>query len=95
MSFLQAIATAAYVAVIGWLLYNGQMIFDRMQTVLAPIAFLMLFVLSAAITGTLVLGRPVLWYLSDRRSEAVTLFSLTLGWLTLFTLLLLTTQVLF
>ena len=50
-----------------------------------PVLFLMLFVLSAGVTGALVLGRPVLKYLDGDRKGAIYLFCATLGWLFVFT----------
>ena len=40
---------------------------------------LMLFVFSAAFTGTLVLGRPIVWYLNGKKREALSLLFYTLG----------------
>ena len=45
---------------------------------LMPVMFLTLFVTSAAITGSLVLGKPVLLYLNGQKKEAVTLLTYTL-----------------
>jgi len=45
----------------------------------APIVMLSLFVFSAALTGTLIFGRPILWYLDGKKSEAISLFAYTLA----------------
>ena len=44
-------------------------------------AFLLLFVCSAAITGSLVLGKPVMLYLDNKKPEAIKFFLKTIGWL--------------
>jgi len=54
-----------------------------------PIIGLTLFVLSAAVTGALVLGRPILLYLDGKKAEAVRFFGYTLGWLFVFLMALL------
>lgn len=54
---------------------------------LGPVAFLLLFILSAAVTGALILGRPVLLYLENQKTEAVRLFIYTIGWLVVFTMM--------
>lgn len=51
---------------------------DEPDTIFAPIIMLMLFVFSAAITGSLVLGRPILWYIDGKKKEAVHLLFSTL-----------------
>jgi hypothetical protein len=60
---------------------------EKPDTVFAPIMMLMLFVFSAAITASLVLGRPILWYLDGKKKEAVSLLIHTL--FAFFTLLIL------
>ena len=64
-----------------------------MDNFLGPVAFLLLFVLSAAITGALILGRPVVLYLENRKLEAVKLFLYTVGWLFVTTLAALIAQI--
>ena len=68
-----------YVTLIASGLRNSQSLFGK-DTVFAPIAFLMLFVLSAAIMGTLVLGRPVLLYVEGKKTEALKMFGYTVLW---------------
>ena len=40
---------------------------------------LMLFVFSAAVTGSLIFGQPVLWYLDGKKKDALTLLTYTLA----------------
>ncbi len=87
-------ATALYVVLIATFLTNASHIFgpDEPKTVLVPIVMLLLLVLSVAITGTLVFGRPVLWYLDGKKKEALYLLGYTLLCLfniTIFTLVIL------
>ena len=42
---------------------------------------LLLFILPAAITGALVLGRPILLYVENHKAEAIKMFFYTVGWL--------------
>jgi len=44
-------------------------------------AVLMLFVVSATVSGALVFGKPVLLYLDGKKQDAVKLFLTTLGWM--------------
>lgn len=82
-SFLNALGTGVYVAVIVTAMLKGEKMFGQINSMFAPIIFLLLFVTSAAITGGLVLGKPVLMYLDGAKREAVRLFLYTIGWLAL------------
>lgn len=81
--------TALYIGLVAsFLFYILPMFFsEKPDTVFAPIMTLMLFVLSAAITGSLVLGRPILWYMDGKKKEAVHLLFLTLLSFSIITLL--------
>jgi len=82
-ALLSALGVAVYVAAVAWLMTNAEKIFGKMQNFLGPVAFLMLFVLSAAVVGALIVGRPALLYFDNRKAEAVKMFGWTIGWLLL------------
>ncbi len=78
---INSLLTAIYIAFISSFLFYVPRYFDfvdKPDTVFAPIMMLMLFVFSAAVTSTLVLGRPILWYLNGKKKEAISLFIHTL-----------------
>lgn len=87
ISFLDALGVAVYVAIVSFIMQNGQRIFGKMDNFLGPIAFLLLFVLSAAITGALILGRPVILYFEGSKIEAIKFFLYTICWLFFVTLI--------
>jgi len=93
-SFLRALGTFAYVLVIVEIMNNGQKLFGNANGLLGGAAILMLFVVSAAICGLLVLGKPVMLYLDNQKKEALKLLYLTIGWLALFTAIILAVAVL-
>src|SRR6266404_3215972 len=81
-ALVNALLTALYVAIVAsFLFYAPKFLGERAKanTPVIPMAMLMLFVFSAALTGALLLGRPVLWYLDGKKKEAVALFGYTLG----------------
>ena len=78
-AFLNAAGTAAYVIAVGSFLFYAPRVFGRGVSVLIPIAMLLLFVFSAALTGALMLGRPILWYLDGKKEEALSLLVSTLA----------------
>lgn len=81
ISFLNSFGTLAYVGAVSWFIANGDRIFGKMSGYLAPVAFLLLFVISAAITGILVLGKPAILFYEGNKKEAIRLLLLTLSWL--------------
>ncbi|OHA25997.1 MAG: hypothetical protein A3D52_01260 [Candidatus Taylorbacteria bacterium RIFCSPHIGHO2_02_FULL_44_36] len=93
-AFLQSAGTFIYVAIIAWLLFNGQRLFGEFGGFGGPTAMLLLFVLSAAITSSLVLGHPIHLYLSGMKKESFQLLIATFAFLFLFTLIAFTTQIL-
>ncbi len=47
--------------------------------IIAQIFLLLLFVFSAALTGILVFGRPIMWYIDGKKKDAVFLLIQTAG----------------
>ncbi len=78
-----ALGTVVYVAGVSTVMTNGEKIFGNDKTIWGPIAILLLFVISAGVTGGLVLGQPVMLYADGKKREAIKQFALTLGWLLL------------
>lgn len=86
-SLLHALGIAIYVGLVATLMQNGDRLFGKMDHLVGPIGFLMLFTLSALVVGSLSLGKPIMLYLDGKKKEAVSLFLYTAGWLFLFTLI--------
>lgn len=93
-SLLNALGTIAYVSILVTAVLNGERVFGTVNTSIAPVMFLTTFVLSAAITGGLVLGKPVMLFLENKKSEAIKLFIYTLCWLAAAVVILLITSIL-
>jgi hypothetical protein len=79
-----AVGVVIYVLLIALFFSNAEKIFGNMPNILGPAALLLLLVISAAITGALVLGKPILLYLDNQKKDAIKLFFYTLGWLLIF-----------
>ncbi len=86
-AFINAIATAVYIILIVLFIFSLQMFSSKEENIIIPIAMLLLFVCSAAITGFLVLGKPVMLYIDGKKKEAVSLLGYTIGILFLITIL--------
>ena len=79
-ALINSLGTAAYVVlIVSFMYFLGNQFPSDDKTIFAPIALLMLFVFSAAFTGALVFGRPVIWYLDGKKKEAVSLLFYTLS----------------
>ena len=78
---LNAVLSVLYISLIGSFLFYTPKIFDseKPDTVFAPILMLSLLVLSVAVMGILIFGKPLLWYMDNRRHDAVSLLAYTLG----------------
>ena len=83
-SLISAFGVFVYVFLVAELLFNAKNIFSDQPGILIPIFMLLLFVVSALITGLLVLGKPIHLYMNGLKKEAFTLIFSTLGWLVLF-----------
>jgi hypothetical protein len=84
-----AAGEAIYISLVASLMLNANKIFGNNPGVLGIVTFLMLFVFSAAVSGALILGKPILLYLDGKKKDALELFGFTLGWLFIFMVVLL------
>lgn len=84
-----AFGTAVYVSLVATFLYFAGQFNQPDKTILIPTAMLMLLVLSVAIVGSLLFGRPLIWYLDGKKKDAIKLLLWTLGTFLILTILLL------
>ncbi len=77
---IHAFGMSVYIVAVALILNFGDKIFGKMDNLLGPIAFLMLFVLSAAVVGALLLGKPLMMYLDGQKKEAIKMFGQTIMW---------------
>ncbi len=87
-AFVNAGATAVYIILIASFFTHAKNIFGANgdNTTVIPIVMLLLLVISAAITGLAVFGRPVMWYLDGKKKEALRLVGYTIAFLALIAL---------
>lgn len=86
-AFIDAVGTAAYIILVVSFMFSLQIFALKEDNMIIPIAMLLLFVCSAAITGFLVFGKPIMLYIDGKKREAVLLLSYTLGILFLITII--------
>ncbi len=70
-----------YIAVVVAIMANMEngKIGQANNNILSGVVVLLLFVLSAAVMGITIFGRPILWYLDGFKKEAVKLVLYTIG----------------
>lgn len=86
-AFLDAIGTVTYVLLVASFMFSLQDLAPKEDTILVIASVLLLFVCSAAITGFLVFGKPVMLYIDGKKREAVSLLGYTLGILLIITIM--------
>lgn len=85
---LSALGVLIYTSLVVWVMTTVDQM-NQPPAFWGPLAFLMLFVLSAIIVGLLVLGRPVYLYINQSKDQATKLLFYTVGWLLLLTIVIL------
>jgi hypothetical protein len=77
-SILHSLGVLVYVTLVALFMNNAEKIFGKKDNFMTGIIVLLIFILSALITGSLVLGRPILFYLDGKKAEAVKLLLYTI-----------------
>lgn len=78
LSVLDSLGVLAYVSLVVLFMSKAEHIFGQGDNPIIGIIMLLLLVLSASITGLLVLGKPALYYLEGQKREAVRLLLYTI-----------------
>ena len=77
-AIVNSVVTTVYIIGVALFLYFGAMMKFGRNSFLAPIALLLLFVFSAALTGFLIFGKPAELYVDGKKKEALSLLTYTL-----------------
>ena len=77
---INSLGTATYIVlIVSLIFFLGNKFSGGDETIFAPIAMLMLLVFSVALVGSLIFGRPIIWYLNGKKKDAALLLAYTLG----------------
>lgn len=82
-----ALGIFVYASAVAFVMFDGQALFGQIDNFTGPLMILLLFVVSAVITGTLFLGRPIYLFLNNFKKEGIQLFFYTLVSLVIITLI--------
>jgi hypothetical protein len=74
-AFLHALAATAYIGLVAFFMSHASAWFGQKDNAFTPMAALMLFVFSAGVMVCLAFLRPAIWYLDNKKKEALQLFS--------------------
>ena len=86
-ALINALGTVAYVLLIASFMFSLQDIAPKGDTIFVIASILLLLVCSAAITGFLIFGKPIMFYIDGKKREALSLLTYTLIMIVLTTLL--------
>lgn len=86
-SLASSFGVLVYIVLVSSIMQNGDRIFGKEDNWLSPIAFLLLFTLSALVVGSLMLGKPVLLFLDGKKKEAVSIFTASIICMAVFTII--------
>jgi len=85
-ALFDALATTLYIIIVsGFMFFGSTLKLGRVNTILTPIAFLLLFVFSTALTGYLIFGKPAQMYIDGKKKEALSLLSFTMMFFSIIT----------
>lgn len=78
-----------YIVLITAFMRNASHLFESDQkSVIGPIVFLLMFVISAAVMGLLIFGKPIMLYMDGKKRESIELVACTTACLIMFAILL-------
>ena len=77
--FVNSLAAILYIVLIASIMFYGTKNVGPTNSVIAPIAVVSLFTLSAAVMGYLFCYQPAQLYFNDKKKEAIRLFLQTVG----------------
>jgi len=77
IGLLQALGVTLYCSLVGFLMWNGETIFGQMKSILGPITFLLMFLVSAMICGLLVFYYPYKLFTEGKKQAAASVILVT------------------
>jgi hypothetical protein len=86
-SVLNALVAVIYIGLVALFVTKGKDFFGAFEAnhpALIAMSMLLLLVISVAVMGITIFGRPVMWYLDGNKKEAVLLALNTIGFLIIF-----------
>lgn len=86
-TFRNTVLAAIYIFIVSQIMAHGQDWFGKLNNGLGPFVVLMLFTLSAAVVGGLVLGESFFLFLDNKKVASIKAAIYSVGWLGVYTVL--------
>ncbi len=86
-TFRNTAGAAIYIFLVSQIMQNGDKLFGKGDNMFTPFVVMLLFSLSAAVVGGLVLGLSLMLFLDNKKSESVKAAIYSVGWMALYTIL--------
>ena len=86
IAFLQAVGLTAYISLIALFMQNAEKWFgpQKGNQMFGIMVFLLIFVISALISASIMLGYPAFLFLKDKKKTALKIVLQSIGWLIVF-----------
>lgn len=84
IGFLDTLGASLYILLVATFMNYAGKHFPKEDGILAPVTFLTVFMLSALVTSSLILGYPIWLYFEKRKREALFAFVSVVSWLFIF-----------
>lgn len=92
---VQALGITLYCSFVGLFFWKGNEVFGKTPNFAGPVAFLILFIVSALICAAIVFYQPYRLFFENKKKEAIDLVVATTGWLFSFFLIFLLISLIF
>lgn len=86
-TFRNTTGAVIYIFLVSQFLQNASRWFGEEDNMFSPFVFLMLFSLSAAVVGGLLLGQSIILFFEGKRGDSIKAAIYSISWLGLYTLL--------
>jgi hypothetical protein len=86
-TFRNTILAAMYVFIVTQIMQNAEKWMGEGNQIIGPFVFLMLFCLSAAVVGGLVLGEGIWLFINNKKSDSIKAIIYSIGWLGVYTVI--------
>ncbi len=71
LGLIQAIGVTIYCGLVGFVMNNAEHVFGKMNNLIGPVTFLIMFTVSALICGLLVFYKPYKLFFANKKNEAL------------------------
>lgn len=86
---ISSVGVLVYTGIVATIMSSGEKLFGKEDTVFTMVSILMLFTLSAAVVGSLIIAKPIMLFIDGKKKEAVNLLTMTIASLFVLTALVL------